>query len=76
MRGEVGVVVGCEGGDELDDGAADERIAVILERQDLVADFGVPVVHELQAKMSVRSCRNGSDRIGSRTILPSRKSSL
>lgn len=74
VGGEVGVVVAGEGGDELDDGAADERVAVVLEGEDLIADLGEAVRHELKGAKSAGRPGEGQGR--GRTILPSRKSSL
>jgi hypothetical protein len=50
VGGEVRVVVAGESGNELDNGAADERVTVVLEGEDLVANFGEPIRHELKMR--------------------------
>lgn len=47
VRCEFDVVVGCESGDELNDGTSNERVAMVLVLKDLVADFDEPLAHEL-----------------------------
>lgn len=54
VGGKVGVVVRRQSRNELDDGPADERITMILEGEDLVADFRIPVVHELEDRLRQR----------------------
>jgi hypothetical protein len=47
---ELEVAVRRERGDELDHGAPNERVPVVLVQEDLVADARVPVLHELPKK--------------------------
>lgn len=52
---EVEVVVRSDSWDELDDGAANERVPVVLVQENLVADDMESLVHELQKNRSSQS---------------------